>query len=268
MKKLANLAAFTAAAIDDDEHVKPYVHKTLTTQALHFTISEVQSRMALQDPDALDLGYTRTMMAFLRFVPDPGPIVMIGLGGGSLAKFCHRHLVRARMQVVEINPHVVALRNDFQVPADGPRFEVIVGCGAQFVRDTPERPEVLLVDGFTNEGQPAILSSQRFYDDCHDCLAADGLLVVNLHSRHKHVAQHLARLQRSFGAAAVLAVDDVDGDGGNTIVFASKGPAVEKARPAPLRCPKALPAAAAQSLKKAFAQVNRALLARQADQGA
>ena len=255
------------AAVDGDEHVKPYVHKTLTTQALHFSINEVQSRMALQDPDALDLSYTRTMMVFLRFVPDPGHIVMIGLGGGSLAKFCHRHLSRARMQVLEINPHVVALRNDFQVPADSARFEVILGDGAQFVRDTPERPEVLLVDGFTSEGQPASLSSQRFYDDCHDCLAECGMLVVNLHSRHKHYAQQVARLQRSFGAAAVLTVDDMDGAGGNTIVFASKGPAVEKARPAPLRGPKTLPPAAAQSLKRAFAQLNQALVEREAERG-
>ena len=35
---------------------------------------------------------------------------MIGLGGGSLVRFCHRHLPHSRMTVVEINPAVVALR--------------------------------------------------------------------------------------------------------------------------------------------------------------
>jgi spermidine synthase len=258
---LPPVATDTRRTDPDDEHVKPYVHKTLTTKALHFTLSEVQSRMVLKDPDALDLAYTRLMMGFLRFQHDPRHIVMIGLGGGSIAKFCHRHLPRARLQVLEINPHIMALRDEFFVPADGPRFEVIAGDGACFVRDTAERPEVLLVDGFTSEGQPAGLSSQRFYDDCHDCLCEGGLLVVNLHSRHRQFAQQLARVQRSFGVAAVLAVDDRED--GNTIVFASKGPALEKARAGPFRRPAALPAAAAQALSGAFEQINRALLQRE-----
>ena len=253
------------SSLDPDEHVKPYVHETLTTKALHFTLGEVQSRMALQDPDALELDYTRTMMAFLRFHAAPKHLVMIGLGGGSLAKFCHRHLPGLRLQVVEINPHVLALRDSFHVPPDSARFEVILGDGARFVRDTRERPDVLLVDGFTSEGQPSRLSSQRFYDDCHDCLASDGLLVLNLHTGHRQFAQQLARVQRCFGAA-VLPVQDRAGS--NTIVFASKGPAIEKARPATWRRPKLLSAAAAQPLVSAFAQVNRALAERHLGLGA
>ena len=46
------------------------------------------------------------MMGFLLFKPEPGNIAMIGLGGGSLAKFCHRDLPRSRIQAIEINPHV------------------------------------------------------------------------------------------------------------------------------------------------------------------
>ena len=67
--------------------------------------------MDLRDPSALDLEYTQTMMGFLLFLPQPQRIAMIGLGGGSLAKFCHRYLPRTRIQVVEINPHVIALRD-------------------------------------------------------------------------------------------------------------------------------------------------------------
>src|SRR5437016_2304602 len=90
-------------------HVKPFVYDSLNSRALHFSISEIQSRMQLKSPHALDLEYTRTMMAFLLFNPEPSSISMIGLGGGSLAKFCHRYLPQARIQVVEINPHVIAL---------------------------------------------------------------------------------------------------------------------------------------------------------------
>ena len=52
------------------------------------------------------------MMGFLLFIPSPARILMVGLGGGSLAKFCFRHLPDAAIDVVEINPHVIALRDD------------------------------------------------------------------------------------------------------------------------------------------------------------
>jgi len=71
---------------DPAQHVRPFVYEDLTTKALHFSISEIQSRMDVRNPYALDLEYTQTMMGFLLFLPEPRRIAMIGLGGGSLAK--------------------------------------------------------------------------------------------------------------------------------------------------------------------------------------
>ena len=249
-------------SINPAHHVKPFVYESLTTKALHFSISEIQSRMRLQDPHALDLEYTRTMMGFLLFRPRPRHIAMIGLGGGSIAKFCHRHLPDARIDVVEINPHVIALREAFHVPPDDARFRVIAGDGAQFVRRRAEQPDVLMVDGFDSEGLPGPLCSQRFYDDCHAMLQPGGVLVVNLHYGHRQYDRHLDRIQRSF-AGEVLVVDD--GGLSNSIVFACKGPVLASAATGLVRRPKALDRAAAESLLGAFALVTRALKDRCAD---
>ena len=243
-------------ALDPTLHVKPYVHDTPTCKALHFTISEVQSRMDPQDPFALVLQYTRTMMGFLLLHRAPRQITMVGLGGGSLAKFCHRYLPDARIEVVEINPHVIALRDEFQVPADGERFRVVHGDGARFVRERATPPDVLVVDGFTSDGMPARLCSQRFYDDCHAMLQPGGVMVVNLHYGHRQYDRHVDRIQRSF-AGEVLVVDD--GGLSNSIVFACKGPVLAKAATGVVRRPKALDRAAAEPLLGAFALVTRAL---------
>lgn len=246
---------------EPDRHVRPFVHATPSAKALHFSICEVQSRMNLADPYALDLAYTRTMMGFLLFHPDPRQIVMIGLGGGSLAKFCHRHLPAARIEVVEINPHVIALRDEFHVPPDDARLRVHRGDGARYVRDRPTRPDVLLVDGFDADGQPEPLCSQRFYDDCHRMLRPDGMLVVNLHAGHHRHERHLDRIRRSFDGA-VLVVDD--GERSNSIVFAGKGPVLQQAAAGIVRRPRGLDRAAAEPLRAAFAQVTRALQDRDA----
>jgi spermidine synthase len=237
-------------------HVKPFVYESHLGKALHFSICEIQSRMKIEDPYSLDLEYTRTMMGVLLFNAQPDSIAMIGLGGGSLAKFCYRYLPKSRIQVVEINPHVIALRDEFHVPADDDRFSIVRGDGAHFVRYRPNRFEVLFVDGFDSDGLPARLSSQRFYDDCRDTLQPDGIMVANLHYGHRDYGIHLERIHRSFNGS-VLVVDD--GEMSNSIVFACKGPALERYRPGVVRRPKNLDSAASTQLLGAFALVTAAL---------
>src|SRR5438105_2059437 len=159
----------------------PFVVREGELRSLHFTIGETQSSMRTDRPDELQIDYTRTMMGFLLLQPEPREIVMIGLGGGSIAKFCHRHLQSARITVVENNPGVIALRDDFAIPADDARLSVLADEGAAFVNQCGGAVDVLLVDGFDQNGQPAGLCSQAFYDDCHRALAPGGVLVVNLH---------------------------------------------------------------------------------------
>jgi spermidine synthase len=237
---------------DTQSFIKPFVYETLDSKALHFSICEIQSRMRLDRPHALDLAYTRTMMAFLLFVPQPRRLAMIGLGGGSLVKFCHRHLTGTHIEVVEINPHVIALRNEFSVPPDDERLQIRRGDGAEFVRQATGQLDVLLVDGFDHEGQPPALCSQRFYDDCRDVLSGDGMLVVNLHTAHPDFALHAGRIERAFGGDALFVGD---GECSNTIAFAGRRVALQGGLPAGLRRPGRLDRHAWGELVPAFARV-------------
>lgn len=241
---------------DSYQHVKPFIYASPISKALHFSMCEVQSRMQLTDPHALALEYTRTMMGFLLFNPAPRNIAMIGLGGGSLAKFCYRYLRESLIRVVEINPHVIALRDEFHVPPDDERFTVIRGDGAQFVRNRSNQCDVLMVDGFDSGGLPSRLCSQRFYDDCRKSLQPGGILVVNLHCGHHRYDMHVDRIRRSFDAPP-LVVDDVERS--NSIAFACDGDSFERCQPGVVRRPKNLDSTAADQLLAAFAVVSSAL---------
>lgn len=221
---LASPADATAAGkIQPRHYVKPFVYDNGESKSLHFTIGELQSRMVMRRPWRLEVDYTRTMMGFLLFKPAPLHIGMIGLGGGSLAKFCYRQLPGSQMTVLEINPHVIALRHEFQIPDDDERFRVITADGALFVQTETPRFDVLLVDGFDHEGQPAALCSQRFYDDCFAALPDGGVLVVNLHYDHPDYPVLADRISRSFSGHAV---EVLSGEQSNSIVFAAKGQAI------------------------------------------
>ena len=240
---------------DPQQHVKPFVHETPRSKALHFSLSEIQSRMQLHEPDALDLEYTRTMMGFLLLQPAPRRLSMIGLGGGSLAKFCHRHLPRTQIRVLEINPHVIALREAFQVPPDDGRFAVVCGDGAKLVREAAQACDVLLVDGYDSDGLPARLCSQRFYYDCHAALQPGGVMVANLHVAHKRFDICVDRIRRRFDDSA-LVVDC--GDLSNSIVFAFKGCAPGLLRERMGRVPKGLCNGPFNQLRASFAAIGAA----------
>jgi len=85
----------------------PVVHETALAKSMVFSDIDIQSRMSVARPDELQFEYTRLMMGVLLFQPQPKRILMVGLGGGSLAKFCYKHLPDTHITVVEINPHVI-----------------------------------------------------------------------------------------------------------------------------------------------------------------
>ena len=184
----------------------PTVRRGWRYTELQFAGGVSQSRMRTFRPDHLLIDYTRTMMAALLFRPRPRRLGMVGLGGGSQAKFCHRHLPETRVEVAENNPQVVALRRMFRIPRDDARLQVFLADGAGFLRERRGRFDILLVDGYDETGIPAALSSQRFYDDCRDALAEGGVLASNLYATD--FAAHVEKLQRSFGRKRVWVLEE------------------------------------------------------------
>lgn len=180
----------------------------------------IQSSMSLLNPHALDLEYTRLMMGFLLFDSAPASILMIGLGGGSLPKFCHRYLPDAEIEVVEIDPGVIALRDAFMVPPDDARFRVLQADGKAHLAGGVTPVDVLLVDAYDGSGMPAELCEASFFEDCHRALSPEGILVVNLHLESETCPVCLDHLRASFGTALFEVIDD---DMTNCIVFACKG---------------------------------------------
>ena len=113
---------------------------------LHIGGDAIQSAMRLSAPDALELDYTRAMMAFLLFRPEPRDLLMVGLGGGSIARFVHARMPGARVAVVEIDPGVIAAaKHYFGLPPEDARLRVVLGDGAEYVPAHPGSADVLLL---------------------------------------------------------------------------------------------------------------------------
>lgn len=213
-----------AARLRDGTYDKPFLAEDGRTRALHFCWTYVQSRMRLDDPIALQMTYTRMMMSFLLFHTTPRAILILGLGGGSLAKYCHRNLPEARIIAVESNRDVLALRDEFAIPPDDARFTVVDADAAAWLARTRAQFDVVLLDAFDRVGDAPGLADDGFYARIHDRLWPNGLLVANVAGNAPERAAHLTRLRRAWGDdVLVLACDENEDD----IVFAFREPAFE-----------------------------------------
>ncbi|WP_256077507.1 fused MFS/spermidine synthase [Massilia sp. YIM B04103] len=198
------------------------LHRRGSRLSLEFQPGEVQSQMDLDDPDQLVLRYARAMMCFVLFKPRARHIVMVGLGGGSLAKFCHRYLPYARITVLELRADVIALRERFAVPPDDERFRIIHADAADYMARLQNSADVLLLDGFDHDGLPSSLTTARFYADCRRALRPDGLLVANIFSYDPRYPILLSRLRQRF-QGCLCQFNGIAGN--NRIVFALKAAA-------------------------------------------
>jgi len=206
------------------DYGKPFVIDDGECSTLYFTLRFVQSVMRHDDPAALELAYTQRMMTALLFLPQPQHILMLGLGGGSLARFCLRHLPQADLTAVELNPEVIAFRHLFKLPEDGPRFRIIEADAAEYIASGIRTSDLIFVDAYDPFGAAPAVCSESFFAAARQALSGRGILVANLACERPELQLLLDRIDRVFaGNILTLPVRD----DGNTIVFAFRDPRFE-----------------------------------------
>ena len=194
---------------------------------LHFGSDWVQGAMRLRKPDALELEYTREMMAGLLLRPAPWParVLLIGLGAGSLAKFVHRQLPDACTTVVEIAPEVHGVaRQYFRLPDEDARLRVVIGDGADFILQDNSQWDLIAVDGFDRHARAGALATLPFYQAARSRLSERGVMAVNLFGCTRGYRTQLGHLIKAFDDR-VFAFPSCDS--GNVVALCASGEAHE-----------------------------------------
>lgn len=191
---------------------------------LHFGTEWVQGAMLIRDPARLVLEYTAQMMAWLLFLEPPREqsIGLLGLGAGSLARFCLKH-TRSPVTVVEWNPQVTAVCQMFFRLPTPQRLDVHHDDAGAWVADPARAGDcpVLMVDLYDAQARGPVRDSVKFYRDCRRVLGEVGVLSVNLFGRHESYGRNIDNLSKAFDDRLVLLPEI---DAGNQIVLAFSGP--------------------------------------------
>jgi spermidine synthase len=195
---------------------------------LHLGTPWIQGSMQLDAPLVLVHEYVQRMMAWLLLV-DPQSVglrqaVQLGLGAGSLTKFCSK-VVRMTSTAVELNPQVVlACRAYFKLPAPSARMQVLIEDAGEFVKN-PDRwgtVDALQVDLYDHEAAAPVLDSPDFYAHCRRLLTEDGCMTVNLFGRSSSFERSVAHMKDAFSEPAIWSFKATRE--GNTVVLAQRTP--------------------------------------------
>jgi spermidine synthase len=150
--------------------------------------------------------------------PDPRRVLIIGGGEGATLREVLRHPTIERVVMVDIDREVVEqcqkwLPEWHAGAFDDPRVELVFADGKEFVSQTIERFDVVIVDvcDVLEDGPALALYTERFYGDVKARLSDHGILVVQAmelseldHTDHVTVYQTLSRVFRYVDSYATF----------------------------------------------------------------
>jgi spermidine synthase len=171
---------------------------------LHFGSAWIQGAMRIRRPFDLVVDYTNDMMVWEGCVDAPAHIVQLGLGAGSLTKYCWKHYPNARITAVEISSQVIACAHAyFKLPALDDRLHIVCTDAAQWVRASAnqEACDVLQVDLYDANARGPLFDTVAFYANCRRTLRRGGAMTVNVFGEDWGFEHSFANVFEAFEGA-------------------------------------------------------------------
>jgi predicted O-methyltransferase YrrM len=136
-------------------------------------LTQQQSAMSLTRPERLVFQYERLMSLALGLAAAPRRALLLGLGGGAMARFLAAHLPGCDVTAVEHDAAMIEIaRRFFYI-----RGPVVERDALAFLAETDERFDVILVDLYDAAG--AVHARGDLWERCLGALAPGGCVAAN-----------------------------------------------------------------------------------------
>ena len=155
------------------------VEETRERRYLYFD-GTLQSSMDRRDPTSLELVYSRFTSLGLVLRPDAAKALIIGLGGGSMAKKYHQEFPEIEIDSIEIDPDVVEVARKFFHFQEDSCQRVHGGDGREFLTRADDRFDLILLDAYYADNMPFHLVTREFFGTARRKMTPEGVLVINL----------------------------------------------------------------------------------------
>jgi spermidine synthase len=144
---------------------------------------DIQSTVKLGDPGRLELRYTRVMPVALAAIEKPKRILIVGLGGGSIPNFLHKHYPDTHIDVVDIDPLVVEVAKKYFGFRQDKTLRVHVADGRAFIEKCKKPYDIIFLDAYGTDDIPYSLATREFLQAVRKAVSPKGVVVTNLMDR-------------------------------------------------------------------------------------
>ena len=200
-----------------------FVYEDGNTRCLCFTrLCAIgrQTCVDLRHPNRLVFEYTQMMLGALYLTPDPHSILIIGLGGGTLPRTLERLLPNADIDVVEIDPAVVGVAQQYFGFRPDERIHLTVQDGRAYVRQAlrgSKRYQLIMLDAYEHQYIPEHMLTREFLGEVRSLLQPGGIVAANTFSSSRLYQNESVTYSSVFGQFYNLR-------SGNRVILAANGP--------------------------------------------
>jgi spermidine synthase len=179
-----------------------------------------QTCIDLKQPNRLVFEYTQMMLGALYLRPQPHSILVIGLGGGTLPRTLEQLLPDADIDVVEIDPAVVGVAQQYFGFRPDARIHLTVQDGRAYVRQAlrgSKRYELIMLDAYEHQYIPEHMLTREFLTEVRALLQPGGVVAANTFSSSQLYQNESVTYSSVFGEFYNLR-------SGNRVILAANGP--------------------------------------------
>jgi len=141
----------------------------------------IQSAINLKQPHQLVMKNLQYLMGILLFMPAPQKILLLGVGGGSLIQFFRHYLPQSHITAVDFDHKLLQLAHQqMLLPQASPQLSYAIADARQFIADSTQQYDLIVVDIFDGSQSPKWLLQDDFTRQLQGCLSSQGALAYNL----------------------------------------------------------------------------------------
>lgn len=198
------------------------IYQEADTRCLCFTRYCRIGRQSCQDldhPERLVFDYTQMMLGALYLTPAPRHVLVIGLGGGTLPQTLERLLPQASIDVVEIDPAVLKVAQQYFGFHPDAHVHVTIEDGRAYVRRldrTDTRYDLIMLDAYDSQYIPEHMLTREFLQEVRALLAPGGIVAANTFSSSRLYQNESVTYRAVFGPFYNL-------KSGNRVILAANG---------------------------------------------
>jgi spermidine synthase len=142
-----------------------------------------QSAVKVGDPDHLELPYARVVPVCLATIAEPKRTLIIGVGGGTIPGFLHKHYPKMRIDAVDIDPDVIDVAKLFFGLKEDDTLKTHAADGRKFIEETKDPYDIIVLDAYGADSIPYSLATKEFLEGVRKALTPKGVVAANLWSR-------------------------------------------------------------------------------------